>query len=123
MIELRAEFEPGPSSVLTLKVRGVEIVYDAAKQEIRVGGPSRTGSAPAGKQRLIVFADRTGLEVFASDGLTYVPMPINLDPGICGLDARVSGGPDQARFPRCPRTAQHLGDGRGALTDGLGWFV
>ena len=29
LIEIRAEFEPGPSSVLTFKVRGVEIAYDA----------------------------------------------------------------------------------------------
>ena len=28
-----------------------------------------------GKQRLTIFCDRIGLEVFASDGLTYVPMP------------------------------------------------
>ena len=81
LIELRAEFEPGPASVLTLKVRGVEIVHDAAKQEIRVQGHRAPAPLQAGKQRLIVFADRTGLEVFASDGLTYVPMPMNLDAG------------------------------------------
>jgi sucrose-6-phosphate hydrolase SacC (GH32 family) len=35
------------------------------------------GVAPLmdGKQRLTVFVDRTMLEVFASDGLTYVPLP------------------------------------------------
>lgn len=27
------------------------------------------------KQRLTIYCDRTGLEVFASEGLCYVPMP------------------------------------------------
>ncbi len=93
LIELRAEFEPGPSSVLTLKVRGVEIVYDAQRQELRVQGHHAPAPLRAGKQRLVIFTDRTGLEVFASDGLTYVPMPINLDPADLGLESRVSGEP------------------------------
>jgi fructan beta-fructosidase len=47
----------------------------------------------AGFQRLRIFCDRTALEVFASDGLTYVPMPFipkaaNLTSGV-----RVEGTP------------------------------
>ena len=63
----------GPESVLTFKVRGVEIILDAAKQEIRVGGSEAPAPLVGGKQRLIVYADRTSLEVFAGDGLTYFP--------------------------------------------------
>ena len=33
-----------------------------------------------GRQRITVLCDRTGVEVFASGGLTYVPMPFNLKP-------------------------------------------
>jgi fructan beta-fructosidase len=93
LIELRAAIEPGPSSILSLKVRGVAIEYDAARQELRVQDQRAPAPLRGGKQRLIVLADRTGLEVFASDGLTYVPMPINLNAGDLGLDARVSGDP------------------------------
>ena len=75
LVEIRAEFEPGDASEVTFTVRGATIVYDAKKQELIV----RKHRAPAplidGKQRLIIYCDRTGLEVFASDGLTYVPMP------------------------------------------------
>ena len=78
-----------------MKVRGVEIVHDAAKRELRVGGQVAPAPLAGGKQRLIVFADRTGLEVFAADGLTYVPLPINLDPARRGSEVRVSGGPIQ----------------------------
>ena len=40
-----------------------------------------------------MFADRTGLEVFAADGLTYIPLPINLDPAERSPEVRVAGGP------------------------------
>jgi fructan beta-fructosidase len=93
LLELRAEFEPDPKSLLTLRVRGVEIVHDAAKGEVRVAGQVAPAPLVDGKQRLIVFADRTSLEVFASDGLTYVPLPINLDARRTTLEADIAGGP------------------------------
>ncbi|MCX6875414.1 MAG: GH32 C-terminal domain-containing protein [Verrucomicrobia bacterium] len=49
-------------------------------------------SAPLrdGKQRLTLYCDRTGLEVFASDGLTYMPMPFQskADDLTVGVQAR-----------------------------------
>ncbi len=93
LLEVRAEFTPGASSVLTLKVRGVEVAYDAARGEIRAGGVTAPAPLVGGKQRMIVLADRTALEVFASDGLTYVPLPINLDPGERRVEVRVAGEP------------------------------
>ncbi len=92
LIELRTEFEPAPQSILTFKIRGIEIVYDAAKREIRVNGHRAPAPLRSGKQNLIIFTDRTGLEVFASDGLTYIPMPVNLDESKTSLDATISGG-------------------------------
>jgi hypothetical protein len=93
LLELGATFEPGQGSVLTLNVRGVEIVHEAAKRELRVAGQAAPAPVVGGRQRLIVFADRTGLEIFAGDGLTYLPLPINLDPRETGVEARVAGGP------------------------------
>lgn len=46
---------------------------------------------------LTIFADRTGLEVFASDGLSYVPMPINLKPDEKSLAVSAKGGAAQFR--------------------------
>ncbi len=95
LIEIRAEFEPDPSSVLSFRVRGVEIAYDVRKQELSVHGRRVPAPLRAGKQRLIVYTDRTGLEVFASDGLIYVPMPANLDPRVLDVTASIAGGPIQ----------------------------
>jgi sucrose-6-phosphate hydrolase SacC (GH32 family)/outer membrane protein assembly factor BamB len=76
LLEIRAEFEPDPAAQVAFTVRGTQIVYDARKQELTVNGDHH---APAplrnGKQNLILYCDRTGLEIFASDGLSYVPMP------------------------------------------------
>jgi hypothetical protein len=55
-----------------------------------VGGLAAPAPLARGKQRLIVFAGRTGLEVFASGSLTYVPLAIDLDPRTIGSEARVS---------------------------------
>ncbi len=39
-------------------------------------------SAPLvnGKQRLNILCDRTGIELFASEGLCYMPQPVIVDP-------------------------------------------
>ena len=58
-----------------LGIRGAAIIYDAKKQEIVVNQHRARAPLQDGKQRLAVFVDRTALEVFASGGLTYVPMP------------------------------------------------
>jgi|GEM_PF-122058 len=77
LIELRAEF--GPVNV-TFTIRGAAISYDAAKQEIVVNNHRAPAPPVDGKQRLIVYVDRTALEVFASDGLSYIPMPFTPKP-------------------------------------------
>jgi sucrose-6-phosphate hydrolase SacC (GH32 family) len=74
LVELHAEFEPGGSDV-SFNVRGSTIVYDADHQELVVNDLHAPAPLRAGKQRLAIYCDRMGLEVFASDGLTYVPLP------------------------------------------------
>jgi sucrose-6-phosphate hydrolase SacC (GH32 family) len=97
LVELRAEFEPGAEGTLTFSVRGATIAYDATKQELAVNGHRAPAPLRGGKQRLTIFCDRTGLEVFAADGLTYVPMPfapkaedLSLAVGVAGGSARVT---------------------------------
>ena len=74
LVEVNAEFEPGEAEV-SFTVRGATIRYDAKKQELAVNDHRVPAPLRDGKQRITIFCDRTGLEVFASDGLTYVPMP------------------------------------------------
>ena len=61
-------------------------------QELIVNGHHAPAPLRGGKQRLTIFCDRTGLEVFASDGLTYVPMPFQPDAQQLSLAVQVEGG-------------------------------
>jgi fructan beta-fructosidase len=88
---MRAVFIPGDATV-SFNVRGVPIVYDAKKQEIAVGNVRAPAPLRDGRQSLIVYADRTVIEVFASGGLTYVPLPINLKPDETSVSVSVTAG-------------------------------
>lgn len=92
LAEIRFEFEPGSAKEVILNVRGVPVVYDTAKQELTIDGVTAPAPLQKGKQRLIIYADRTGLEVFAGDGLLFMPVNINLKPGNRTISLSVKGG-------------------------------
>jgi len=96
LVEIRAEFEVGSAEEIGFNVRGVPIVYDAKRQEISVNGHRASAPLQNGKQRIIIMLDRTTAEVFASDGLTYVPMPVIAKAENVGLEVFVKGG--EAKF-------------------------
>jgi hypothetical protein len=61
-------------------IRGVPVVYDAAKHEL-VCRDRRNPLPPVnGKVRLQVLVDRTSLEIFGNDGLLYMPMAAEFAP-------------------------------------------
>jgi fructan beta-fructosidase len=96
LVELRAEFEPNDTSEVVFNVRGSTIIYDTRKQELAVNDHRAPAPLRAGKQDLRVYCDRAALEVFASGGLTYVPMPFILKPDNLTVGVQVKGG--GARF-------------------------
>jgi sucrose-6-phosphate hydrolase SacC (GH32 family) len=92
LLELRAAFAPDDASEVTFTVRGATISYHAKNQELTVNGHRALAPQRQGKQRLTIFCDRTGLEVFASDGLCYVPMPFQPKADDRSLLAEARGG-------------------------------
>jgi len=96
LVELHVEFEPGEATEIRFKLRGISLNYDVKNQEIVVNGHHAPAPLHDGKERLVVYVDRTSLEIFAADGLTYVPFPINLDRKDVSLSTFASGG--TARF-------------------------
>src|ERR1044071_8512526 len=92
LLEIRADFSPGEASEVIFNVRGVTVICDPHKQEIAVNSHRAPAALRDGRQSLIIYVDRTSLEVFASDGLSYVPFPINLDPNKTSVSASVTGG-------------------------------
>jgi sucrose-6-phosphate hydrolase SacC (GH32 family) len=93
LLEIRADLQPAENCEITLRVRGVDIHYSAAKQELSVNGVHAPAPLQGGHQRLIIFTDRTYFTVFASDGLTYVPLPVIAKPTELTAELQVQGGP------------------------------
>ena len=80
LLELHAEIEPGDANEIVLNIRDAMIIYDPKKQELSVNGQRAPAPLREGKLQLTLYCDRTGLEVFASDGLCYMPIPFNTNP-------------------------------------------
>ena len=93
LLELRAEFVPGADSEIHFAVRGISIGYNAGKQELNVNGHRAPAPLRDGKQRLAIYVDRTAIEVFASDGLAYVPLPVIPKADAQGVEVSVAGAP------------------------------
>jgi len=93
LIELRAEIEPAGAAEVVFTVRGATITYDVQGRQLVVEGLRAAAPLTDGRLRLTVFCDRTGIEVFASDGLCYVPVPFQPRPDDLALSVAARGGP------------------------------
>jgi sucrose-6-phosphate hydrolase SacC (GH32 family) len=93
MLDLVAVVEPGKATELAFMVRGVPVVYDVAKQELLVNGHKAPAPLRDGKLDLRILTDRTAFEVFASGGLTYMPIPVIPKAQNRTIAVAVKGGP------------------------------
>lgn len=92
LAELQVEFDPGRATEIELLIRGVSVVYNAAKKTLMADGVVAPVSEINGKVKLIIYADRTGLEIFANNGLVYMPVNINLAEANRSLSLSSKGG-------------------------------
>jgi fructan beta-fructosidase len=96
LVELRAVFEPENATEIAFKIRDVAITYLPETEELLVNDLRAPAPLRDGKLALTVYCDRTGVEVFASEGLCYVPLPINIASDNQTLSLEVKGG--EAKF-------------------------
>ncbi len=92
LAEVRVEFEPGDAKEVVFQIRDLRIEYDGTRQELIVADHRVPAPLRDGRQHLIVYCDRTGAEVFASDGLCYVPMPYLMKPENRRFSLEARGG-------------------------------
>jgi sucrose-6-phosphate hydrolase SacC (GH32 family) len=93
--------EPGNTSELILFVRGVPIVYNAAKQELTVNGHRTAVPLRDGKIDLRILTDRTAFEVFTDGGHVYIPMQVIPKPEDRAVKVSVKGDPVSFRVLEC----------------------
>ena len=92
LLELRADFQPAENAQVKLQLRGVPIIYDARQQQLSVAGHKVDAKLVDGRMNLVAYLDRTGVELFAADGLIYVPLPINVQPNSRDVVVQSVGG-------------------------------
>jgi sucrose-6-phosphate hydrolase SacC (GH32 family) len=92
LAELQITFEPGKATEVVLDMRGVPVVYNAANKELIVDGVKAPVSLIDGKLNLIVYADRTGLEIFVNKGMVFMPVNINIADNNRSLSLSAKGG-------------------------------
>jgi sucrose-6-phosphate hydrolase SacC (GH32 family) len=99
LAEVELVCTPVADATVTLDLRGVLVVYDAAKKTLSVNGRATAWHLDArGQLGLHVFVDRVGLEIFSCDGLQYLPLPeIVPDPAKKKLSWRAVGAKKPVR--------------------------
>ncbi|RYG46875.1 MAG: DUF4980 domain-containing protein [Chitinophagaceae bacterium] len=92
LAEISLETEPGKAKEIILTVRGLDIVYNVANSELLVDGMKAPVRLVNGKLKLVVYVDRTGVEIFANDGLIYMPVNFNLPAANRSFGLSAKGG-------------------------------
>ncbi|MFM7128142.1 MAG: glycoside hydrolase family 32 protein, partial [bacterium] len=87
------DFVPGERAMLAMKLRGTDLNFESTREELKVNNHKAKAPLINGGQKLTIFVDRTGLEIFASGGLTYIPMPVNANPENLQFSLEAMGGP------------------------------
>jgi len=76
VFELRFRFQEKAKGTVQLSVRGIDIECDLDQREIRVQGIKAPMFVGQAEEELVLLVDRQGVEIFASSGLTYIPLPV-----------------------------------------------
>ena len=92
LLEVRSTIRPVDAKEIILRIRGASIIYDVAKQELVVNDLRAPAPLIDGQLTLTIYCDRTGLEIFASEGLTYIPMPFQPKPEDKSISLTADGG-------------------------------
>lgn len=90
--EIQLVLKPNNNKTIQLIVRGLAINYDVTKQELEIDKVKAHAPLIDGKLDLHLFVDRTGVEVFAAKGETYMPINYNLKAGNLSYELRAEGG-------------------------------
>ncbi|WP_074310582.1 GH32 C-terminal domain-containing protein [Singulisphaera sp. GP187] len=98
LLEIKVEAEVGPTSKLTLRVRGVPVVYDAGKNRLSCGKHSAPLTSNKGTVRLQILVDRGSIEVFGNDGQVAISLGVIPAKGVQPLSASTDGEPPRIRL-------------------------
>jgi sucrose-6-phosphate hydrolase SacC (GH32 family) len=76
-LDIQADIAPGQAREVELNVRGIAIVLHPREHTLTVRGYTLPVALADGRLRLRVLLDETSIELFADDGLVYLPLVIS----------------------------------------------
>ena len=76
LFHIEAAFDVRDADRIGFVIRGVEVSYDVAKQQLSCLDQSAPVQVPTGRVHLEILVDRTSIEIFANGGRVYRPMGI-----------------------------------------------
>jgi sucrose-6-phosphate hydrolase SacC (GH32 family) len=97
LLDVVAIVEPGKATQVKFTVRGVDVTYEVAKQELSVNGHRAPAPLKSGVLDLRILTDRTAFELFAAGGLVYIPIPVIPKADERRVVMNVQGGPALVR--------------------------
>ena len=74
LVELRVSCDVSTDAAVSFELRGIPVRYDATKHELTIAKHTTAWPVKDGKLGLIIYVDRTCVEVFSADGLLYAPV-------------------------------------------------
>lgn len=92
LVELRVACNPSPDALLSFNLRGVPIRYDAEKQSLTIAGHTTAWPLKDGQLALIIYLDRTCIELFSQDALLYAPVAAIPDAAQRSVSLKVEKG-------------------------------
>ncbi len=76
LIDISAEIDCGQAKEVGFNIRGTRLIYEVAKQRLVCRNKSAPLKCPDGKLKLRILVDRTSIEIYANDGLVYMPIGV-----------------------------------------------
>jgi sucrose-6-phosphate hydrolase SacC (GH32 family) len=97
LLDIQTVIEVGDADEIELNLRGIPLIYDVNKQEISFLERTTQLKTKNGNIQMRVLLDRTSVEIYAADGLVYIPYGVIPEDHntVCFLQAR--GGTSLAR--------------------------
>ncbi|MEO8352634.1 MAG: glycoside hydrolase family 32 protein, partial [Chthoniobacteraceae bacterium] len=93
LLELEVECgDPANAESLTFNLHGRVVTIDLKKREVRSGDIVTALESKSGPIKLHFYCDRTTVEIFGDDGLTYMTIPALAKPDDLGNSLKAGGG-------------------------------
>ena len=97
LFDIDAEFEVSNAEAFGFWINGYSVAYHSDKNELSCDGEKSKLKPIDGKIRLRILVDRVSIEIFANDGLVYMPMRALPKEGQTGIGVFSKGGNTKLR--------------------------